>query len=73
MTHNLVHVKIKVEFGTQNDMGSSQNSNQMEITTPFACGPNHEHLSRKQKRRLLNKVGDLTINADGMMKEYNTI
>jgi hypothetical protein len=45
----------------------------MEKTTPVACCPNHEHLSRKQKGQLLNKEGDLTMNADDMMKEYNTV
>jgi hypothetical protein len=54
-------------------MGSNHNSNNMEKTKPLAHGPNHEHLSRKQKRQLLNKVGDLTMNADDMMKEYNTM
>ena len=49
----------------------------MEKSTPtqqtVAHGPNHEHLSRKQKRHLLNKVGDLTMNADDMMKEYDAV
>jgi hypothetical protein len=49
----------------------------MEKSTPthqtVAHGPNHEHLGRKQKRQLLNKVRDLTMNADDMMKEYNAV
>lgn len=49
----------------------------MEKSTPtqqtVAHGPDHEHLSRKQKRQLLNKVGDLTMNADDMMKEYDAV
>jgi hypothetical protein len=53
-------------------MGGSHNSNNMEKTTLVAHGPNHEHLSRKQERQSVNKVGDLTMNADDMMKEYNT-
>jgi hypothetical protein len=36
-------------------------------------GPNHEHLSRKQERQLLNKVGDLTTNADDVMNEYDEV
>ena len=66
-------VKIMIEFGTQKDMGSSHNSNNMEKTTLVAHGPNHEHLSRKQVRQLLNKLGDLTMNAEDMMKEYNSM
>ena len=49
----------------------------MEKSTPtqqtVAHGPDHEHLSRKQKRQLSNKVGDLTMNADDMMKEYDAV
>ena len=49
----------------------------MEKSTPIhqtvAHGPHHEHLHRKQKRQLLNKVGDLTMNADAMMKEYDAV
>ena len=49
----------------------------MEKSTPtqqtVAHGPDNEHLSRKQKRQLLNKVGDLTMNADDMMKEYDAV
>jgi hypothetical protein len=49
----------------------------MEKSTPtqqtVAHGPNHEHLSRKQERQLLNKVGDLTTNADDVMKEYDVV
>jgi hypothetical protein len=49
----------------------------MEKSTPthqtVAHGPNHEHQSRKQKRQLFNKVGDLTMNAYVMMKEYHAV
>jgi hypothetical protein len=49
----------------------------MEKSTPtlqtVAHGPHHEHLSRKQRRQFLNLVGDLTMNADDMMKEYDAV
>ena len=49
----------------------------MEKSTPtqqtVTHGPDHEHLSRKQKRQFLNKVGDLTMNADDMMKECDAV
>ena len=77
MTPNLAHLWNQGWIWQANSTQSSHNSNNMEKSTlthqTVAHALHHEHLSRKQKRQLFNKVGDLTINADYMMKEYDAV